>query len=162
LEQWEQQPKEAANAYAAFKLYHQLGPERSISRVRSEIGEGSVEGLSVKSLRWLESWSSRWSWVERARAWDAHLEAIRQQALERSVVRAEELLREAAPEMVEALLEIAGDDQQTGTARVAAAKDLLDRAKVGKPRGGDEVSAGGDVKKIIVTIFGEGFLEEKP
>lgn len=161
-ERWAQQAKEPSNAYAAFVAYHALGAERSLTKVRRLIGEGSVAGLSSKSLRWIEQWSSRWEWVERARAWDAHLEALRQQALEAYVVRAEELLKEHAPLMVEQLLAVACDEEQTGTARVAAAKDLLDRARVGKPRGADEVSEGGDVRQIIVNVFGEKFLEEKP
>lgn len=161
MESWEQQKKEPAKAYAAFKAYHALGPSRSLSKLRQGIGEGSVKDLEVTSLRWIEEWSSRWKWVERVRDWDAHLEAIRQRALEASVVRAEEMLRDAAPLMVEQLLDVACDDEQTGTARVAAAKDLLDRAKVGKPRGAEE-EQGGDVKKIIVAVFGEGFLEAKP
>lgn len=63
---WRQQPKETDVAYGAFVIYRDLKPtERSASRVRSEYG---------RSERLIERWRSTWFWVERARAYDAHLD----------------------------------------------------------------------------------------
>lgn len=161
-EPWEQQRKEPANAYAAFKAYHQLGPERSLAKVRRLIGEGSVEGVSPKSQRWIETWSPRWDWVERARAWDGHLEAIRQRAIEASVVAAEEMLREAAPEMVQQLLDIASGKKVLASARVAAARDLLDRAKVGKRTQEGKVVSTSELGEALLKVLGVGFEEDRP
>ena len=63
---WQQQPGETDKAFRAFIAYRNLEPEeRSLARVVSELG---------KSRSLMEQWSSKWSWVERARAWDNHQE----------------------------------------------------------------------------------------
>ena len=63
---WQQQPRETDKAFRAFIAYRRLeAEERSLSRVVSELG---------KSRALIEGWSSRWSWVERARTWDNHQE----------------------------------------------------------------------------------------
>ena len=59
---WQQLPGESIKAYQAFVVYRNLDPkERSLQRVGSEL---------VKSRQLLSRWSSKWSWVERAQAWD--------------------------------------------------------------------------------------------
>jgi len=84
---WEQQPEETDKAYRAFRCYRNLEPEqRSITRVVSELN---------KSRTLIGRWSSRWSWVERAREWDAHLD-----------LRRLEHLIEAKKRMDEAHLEV--------------------------------------------------------
>jgi hypothetical protein len=75
---WEPQQKESMPAYAAFAEYRDLGPERSIEAVSRKVS---------KSLPLLKRWSSRWSWVERAKAYDAHLDEIRRTAREQSIAK---------------------------------------------------------------------------
>jgi hypothetical protein len=70
---WQQQPGETDKAYQAFVTYRNLEPEqRSITRVVSELN---------KSRTLIGRWSSQWSWVERAREWDAHQDLRRIDAL---------------------------------------------------------------------------------
>jgi hypothetical protein len=70
---FEQQPKESAKAFAAFKLYLEMGPARSLEAVRVKLG---------KSARLIQRWSSRWRWGERVQAYSAYLGAIEREAIE--------------------------------------------------------------------------------
>lgn len=58
----EQQPGETAPAFAAFRTYLEMGPARSTAKVARACGK-------QKSL--MDRWSSRWSWVQRVREFEA-------------------------------------------------------------------------------------------
>lgn len=73
----DRQPGETARAFAAFRIYLEAGPARSLAKVGQALGHRSA----VQS----EKWSSRWRWVERVQEYeaaaartadDAHVEAI--------------------------------------------------------------------------------------
>jgi hypothetical protein len=69
VQPWDRQRDEGARAYAAFRIYRDLGPtDRSLSLVAQ---------ASEKSLTWMKEWSRRHSWVGRARAWDAENDRIK-------------------------------------------------------------------------------------
>ena len=70
---FEQLPRESAKAFAAFKTYLDMGPERSLEAVRVKCD---------KSARLIQRWSSRWHWAERVAAHAAHLAAIERQTIE--------------------------------------------------------------------------------
>lgn len=75
---WEQQPREPQAAYYCFCLYRDLSPlERSASRVRSDLVD---KGGRSRSLRHLEEIRSKWHWVERVKAWDAHQDDVQRRA----------------------------------------------------------------------------------
>ncbi len=79
---WEQLPEESSKAYAAFCVFRDLGPRRSVeeaSRVyhRKKPQDGNKpeterHGASGQIRRWAE----RWNWSGRARAWDQELERV--------------------------------------------------------------------------------------
>ena len=78
---FEQQPKESAKAFAAFRTYLGLGPERSLVAVASKVDK-------YRSL--IERWSRKFDWPGRVQAYMAHLAeaerlAIQGQALEKAV-----------------------------------------------------------------------------
>lgn len=56
---------ETAQAYEAARIYFDLRANRSIAAVGQKLG---------KSKALMERWSARWSWVERARAYDGLLD----------------------------------------------------------------------------------------
>lgn len=58
---WERQPGETTQAFEAFELYCKMGSERSIRKVAQKM---------AKTDSLLRRWSSRWSWVNRARDYD--------------------------------------------------------------------------------------------
>lgn len=91
---WERQPGETAVAYAAFRAYRDLGEGRTLDKAvavlldrwpdiaqrdsRSRLSQTSYKGRAGH-------WSSKNQWVERATAWDAHVESIRLRAEEKGM-----------------------------------------------------------------------------
>lgn len=63
---WERQPKESSRVYRYFEVYRDLGPQRSLEKVHQTFAKSSPR----ISLRRLKTLSTRYNWVERARAWD--------------------------------------------------------------------------------------------
>ena len=70
-EPWERQQDETSKAYAAFCIYRDLGPERSLQKAADNLG---------KSRGLLEGWSSRFEWGKRTAAWDAEQDRQARQA----------------------------------------------------------------------------------
>lgn len=73
---WEVQDGETPRAFAAFVVYRDLGPRRSLrktARVFYELGDDDVPPTSPK-LRQLKTWSALYGWVGRAHAWDVHMD----------------------------------------------------------------------------------------
>ncbi len=77
---WLQQPGESSRLYAHAKVYFELGPQRSLQQA------AQLEGVS-KSLMYRSS--SIFRWVERAQAYDRHLEEIRQGVREQALTQHE-------------------------------------------------------------------------
>ncbi len=73
---WEQQPDESAQAYEAARLYFSLGADRSQEAVSQKL---------AKSRQIISRWSIRWSWHDRADAYDRHLAGIEQARREQAV-----------------------------------------------------------------------------
>ncbi len=71
--EFEQQAKESAKAFAAFSIYLNMGPERSLALAAEKLG---------KSKRLLEKWSRRFDWPSRVQAHAAHLALVERQATE--------------------------------------------------------------------------------
>lgn len=69
-EPWERQPEETTKAFEAFRVYRDLGTERSIAKAGRQLGKNRVT---------LEGWSSKFNWVERVAAWDAEQDRIARQ-----------------------------------------------------------------------------------
>jgi len=63
LHPWHRRPGESTRAYEALETYLHLGSGRSIEKVAQKCSK--TPSLCMR-------WSSRWSWVERARAYDQH------------------------------------------------------------------------------------------
>ena len=70
---FEQQPRESNKAFAAFKTYLELGPERTLVTVAEQHG---------KSRQMIERWSRRFDWPARVQAHAAHLATVERQAIE--------------------------------------------------------------------------------
>jgi hypothetical protein len=77
-EPWEQQPRESSRAFGAFCAYRDLGPRRSLRAA----AEAYYRRSSAAVLRQCTTWSGAFGWVERAAAWDRHLDAEARQAQE--------------------------------------------------------------------------------
>lgn len=64
-------PMESAKAYAAFRCYCELGPERSMKEACAKLGKNTTT---------IGKWSVRWQWQERIRSWDKEQDEIARQA----------------------------------------------------------------------------------
>jgi hypothetical protein len=71
--EFDQLKGESSKAHAAFLTYLNLGPDRSLERVREKCG---------KSARLIQRWSSRWRWSDRVAAHAAHLATVEREATE--------------------------------------------------------------------------------
>lgn len=149
-EPWKPFPHESSRHYRLFQTYRDLGPERSLSKV-VEKWKG-VDGASESTLFKL---SSRWRWVDRARAWDHHQANLQLKGLESRIVqdaetsldeadsmwaKAQDILREAEakgkvdPKDAIALMKIAKDIKHESFARLRSYEDEDDamfRVRVG-------------------------------
>lgn len=68
---WEQQPEETRRAYTAFCVFRDLGPRRTLAAAAAAYYQRTADSLE----RQVDKWSSAFRWVERAAAWDRHLDA---------------------------------------------------------------------------------------
>ena len=74
---FEQQPRESDKAFAAFSVYLNLGPQRSLSLTAKQLG---------KSKTLMEEWSRKFEWQVRVKAYAAHLAETERLAIERLAV----------------------------------------------------------------------------
>ena len=79
---YERQPGETQRAFDAFKVYRDLGAERSLARA-AEIYYGSSTNRSQLGV-----WSRKHDWVARAAQRDDYIDMIRRQAVEDHAVSA--------------------------------------------------------------------------
>lgn len=112
----EQQPGESAKAYEAARLYFEFGAERSTSAVARKLGKS-------KSL--IERWCSRWSWVERAAAWDERRRDLIDSA--RDAVMVEEA-RQDAQIWADRLADAREDEWRLAEALRARAGEILSKS----------------------------------
>lgn len=78
---WEQQPGESGAAYGAFCVFRDLGPGRELTAAYRQAA-GKPEARQSSGC-W-NSWAGRYRWADRARAYDAHLEAVQLRAREQA------------------------------------------------------------------------------
>ena len=71
---FEQQPRESAKAFAAFKSYLDLGPNRSLGSSAAKLG------CSKRRMEWL---SRKYDWPGRVQAFNRHVADLERQAIER-------------------------------------------------------------------------------
>lgn len=76
---FEQQPRESDKAFAAFRIYLDLGSERSLLLVAGKVG---------KSKTMIERWSRKFDWPARVQAHAAHLADIERKTAEALAVQA--------------------------------------------------------------------------
>lgn len=76
---FDRQPGESSQAWEAFQIYRDAGPERGIRGVARKV---------AKSSTLIKKWSARWGWVERVRAWE-HDQAERLHAAEQEAMKSQ-------------------------------------------------------------------------
>ena len=74
---FERQRRESSKAFAAFKTYLDLGPDRTHALVAEKLGV---------STRMVNKWSTKYGWLERVAARDAYIAEVERLAIERVAV----------------------------------------------------------------------------
>jgi hypothetical protein len=117
---FEQQPKESAKAFAAFKTYLELGPERSLAVVAGQLG---------KSKTMIERWSRKFDWPARVQAHTAHLAVVERKA-------AEAVATQNGVDWAKRQEEHREDEWQTRGELIALAREAIERWKKNAARCG--------------------------
>jgi hypothetical protein len=100
---WETQPEDTSRSYAAFCVYRDLGPLRSLVRSVPAFYGSRYVGSSSK-LRQLAAWSSTGRWPVRAAGYDAHVDRLA--TIEQ--IEAVKAMRCAHAELGRSIAELAG------------------------------------------------------
>ena len=74
---WERQSSDTPKSWAAFGVYRDLGPSRTLAAAAAELN---------RSVALLADWSRAYSWVARAAAWDGEQDRLRTVAMQREVI----------------------------------------------------------------------------
>jgi len=82
--EFEQLPRESAKAFAAFRVYLELGAQRSLATVAGKLGKSKVL---------MERWSRKYDWGSRVAAYSSHLATVEREATE-AMTRASAVLWE--------------------------------------------------------------------
>lgn len=98
LSPWLRRPDESAKAFAAFTVYLNLGVGRTLDKVGERVHPrkpGPHASRKRAATGKIQDWSSQFSWVARAAAYDDHEARIRHEAREKHLRDiAEELTRD--------------------------------------------------------------------
>ena len=89
---------ESTKAFEAWAIYRELGAQRSLKKT-AELYYGRTS-----NVRQLQRWSSRFNWVERARACDVEREMLRRSAVEEYLASQAENRAEREDRIAETLL----------------------------------------------------------
>jgi len=107
---FDQQANESEKAFAAFRQYLEMGPERSLAALARESG---------KSKSALEYLSRTYSWARRVQAHAAHVAALERESVEL-------LIREKAPEWLRRQQELREQEWAVHQKCLVAAQRALD------------------------------------
>lgn len=126
--QWEQLPREAAKPFAAFKVYLDMGAERTVPKVAGQLG---------KSGSLIRRWAVKFDWHARALAFDGEKAKIAIKAIEAEAAsaagewkRREKQLKETEWSMHEAAIAAARRGLDSYLTREKVYANLTDIARI--------------------------------
>jgi hypothetical protein len=125
---WDRLPDETDKAYTAFRAYLDLGRGRSIDKAFHAAHMGNSK--SKRSQPHWSAWSSRFNWVDRARAYDKHLIDKAFAEAEDCITSARTSLMEAAQQMVLLLQDHAQGKIQLDRLQHDSILEILNRAGI--------------------------------
>lgn len=77
---WDRQPKETDKQFAAFSVYRDLGPGRSIDRAYIAMKGALPDNNRGRAPKYWFDWSRHLNWKDRVAEYDAFLDNVRAQA----------------------------------------------------------------------------------
>lgn len=145
---WDQLPDETDTAYHRFSIYLKMGPERTLDRVRKEVGKKS--GYQ----RQLERWSSKYNWVKRASLFDGHIIRKSLEVRQDIIDEVNGKLLMAASRMADELIRVAehSGPESIDPQKVRAIESILDRVGVVKKKDMPDLSPGEKVQNFYQQI----------
>ena len=112
---WDQREGETARAFEAFRTFRDLDPGARTIRAACEAKHGAK--ATPSRVKTWQQWHKRNDWSERARAYDAHLDALRQdnagdaiEKMQQEHIESARLLRHFAMISLHRLIERAEND----------------------------------------------------
>jgi hypothetical protein len=73
---YERQDGETTKAYTAFTLYRDMGSARSLEKTAQKFYTPDSPQIHPRNISQIETWSSKWNWVQRVRDFDLDEETI--------------------------------------------------------------------------------------
>jgi len=161
---WDKRESETAKAYAAFRIFRDLDPGKRSIRAACAVGAGVVNPSPSRVKSW-QQWHKRYDWAERAQAWDAHLDEIRQESAEDAIeqmqrdhIEAAQQLRHFAMISLRRLIERAEADPGYALPPVTVGRLLreattLERVSCGMPTAIERQETGEDGEQVIEVFW---------
>ena len=164
--------KETSKAFAAFCVYRNLGVTRSVDKVAEQARQNLVKTSSC--TRCLDDWSSRFNWVERAKAYDVYqlekqrLDVEAKFAKRRLEVKSENLgylehIKKAFVELLDGLRECSNPDKKLDRLSdiMAAFQWVLERERIelGMAGGDENEGASASIRTDGETVSIEAKLD---
>lgn len=132
---WDRMEGETDKAYAAFQAYLHLGPDRSIDAAWHHCNPGAKPERRATS-HWY-SWSAKFHWVDRSRAYDNHVAdrlLSEHEDLRARIVRRSKQAIEKAVDRTYDLLHTAGDLREISSALNSLTQTLQRLQPQGEPK----------------------------
>jgi len=98
FESWEKVAGEKAEPFAAFCVFRDYGPERSIRKAVDSVEQGEAE-RERKHRKW-RNWSALFRWRERAENYDQYREKLKQTEVRKTIEAQGEVHREITGKML--------------------------------------------------------------
>ncbi len=105
ISDWEQQENETVRAYEAFTIYRSLGAGRTLEKAWNVYAPEGEKNLPMADS--FKNYSSKYQWVKRARAWDAHVLELEDQVLEKEAVQIKKTERNNRLDMLKVMRALA-------------------------------------------------------
>lgn len=144
---WERLPGESSKAYEAFCIYRDLGVDRSIEKT-------AKSRLKPGSYSWLRNWSSKYNWVERARAYDDYLEREKRKEQEKAILEmVERHTKEAMALQQKALERLKSLDPNELSTRDVLSY-LMEAIKLERLSRGEPNEVQSPIKVVVERVYG--------
>ena len=99
FESWERLKGETSLAFAAFSVFRDFGPERSVRKAVDSIEK--EEGVRAKRYNVWRNWSYQYRWKERAAEFDKYIEKLKQAELRKTIEAQGEQHRKVTGKMLD-------------------------------------------------------------
>ncbi len=151
---FERQARETAKAFAAFRTYLELGPERSLAAAGAKLGKSKVM---------MEKWSKKFDWPARVAAHGAHLALVEREAAEDAakasgvdLARMELPVRQEAWKEAEELIAMAREFKRRwrDTTRVPGFESVVRALELAFKLKSFAVGVAMEVKQVNTTVSG--------